>query len=174
MKNNASSTESGLAISPCLVEYYSDHKNLKKQIPIPRIKKTTRLANGTEMYIELEWNQKDTTKEVLKVDEHLFDIDADKLCEDELKSSCKTRKVKDKRDRRHTARILISTKPCLIIPHVDELFGGESIKQVHGSIKEFLGTVSPDSRNNLKLWSYDDMCHLKPYSERKKKIYKKL
>ena len=123
-----------------LVEYNSDRKNIKKQIPGPRIKKTTRLANGTEMYIELEWNQKDKTKEVSEVEENLFDIDADKLCEDELKSSCNTRKVKDKRDRRHTAGILISTKPCGIIPHVDELFGGESILQVHGS--KFLGTVT--------------------------------
>ena len=151
-----------------IVDYYKKETNLGKQIPGPRIKKTKHLANGTEMYIELEWNQKDDTKEVFETEENLFDIDADKLCEDELKSSCNTRKVRDKRDRRHTAGILISTKPCGIIPHVDELFGCESIKQVHGSIVEFLGTVTPETRNILKLWFFDDMCHLKPYSEKAK------
>ena len=86
---------------------------------------------------------------ILELDEDLFDIDADKLCEDELRSSCNTRKTKDKRDRRHTAGILISCKPCGIIPHVDELFGSESIKQVHGSITEFLGTVKSETRKFL-------------------------
>ena len=50
---------------------------------------------------------------------------------------------------------------------MDEIFGSESIKQVHGSIVEFLGTVKPETRSNLKLWLYDDMCHLKPYAEKK-------
>ena len=149
-----------------IVDFYSDPKNLKKQIPGPRVLKTTKLKNGTEMYVELVWDPKDSTKEILELDENLFDIDADKLCEDELKSSCNTRKTKDKRDRRHTAGILISCKPCGIIPHVDELFGSESIKQVHESIIEFLGTVKSETRKSLKLWLYDDMCHLKPYSEK--------
>merc|ERR1712142_1098879 len=29
------------------------------------------------------------------------------------------------------------------------------------------GTVKPETRSNLKLWLYDDMCHLKPYAEKK-------
>ena len=77
----------------------------------------------------------------LKNGESLFDINEDVLSEEELKSSCNTRKVRDKRDRRHTAGILISAKPCGIIPHVDELFVSESINQVHGSIVEFLGNL---------------------------------
>ena len=113
--------------------------------------KTTHLSNGTEMYIELEWSQTDLTKEAFDIEENLFDIDADKLCEDELKSSCNTRKVRDKRNRRHTAGILISARPCGIIPHVDELYGCESIKQVHGSIVEFTGSISSESREKIKL-----------------------
>ena len=42
------------------------------------------------MYIELEWNQKDPSLQVLESEENLFDIDADKLCEDQM-SSCNTR-----------------------------------------------------------------------------------
>jgi hypothetical protein len=140
-----------------IVEFYCKDENIQKQIPGPRISKTTKLKNGAEMFIELEWNQKDKSKEILEVEEDLFDIDADKLCADLLKSSCNTRKVKDKRDRRHTAGILISTKPCGIIPHVDELYGSETIKQVHGSIVEFLGTVPPEARELLDIWFYDDM-----------------
>ena len=144
-----------------IVDFYKEDKNLGKQIPGPRIKKTTHVLNGTEIYVELEWNQKDVTKEVFETEENLFDIDADKLCEDALRSSCNTRKVRDKRNRRHTAGILISARPCGIIPHVDELFGCESIKQVHGSIVEFTGSISCESREKLKLWFFDDMCHLK-------------
>ena len=42
------------------------------------------------MYIELEWDQIDDNLEVLNCEEDLFEIDADKLCEDEM-SSCNTR-----------------------------------------------------------------------------------
>ena len=100
--------------------------------------------------------------------ETLFDLDADKLSEEELVSTCNTRKVKDKRDRRHTAGILISAKPCGIIPHVYELFVCESINQVHGSIIEFLGNLDPETRAKFKIWLFDDMCHLKPHSEKPK------
>jgi hypothetical protein len=139
-----------------IVDFYKEEKNLGKQIPGPRIKKTTRVLNGTEIYVELEWTQKDVTKEVFETEENLFDIDADKLCEDALRSSCNTRKVRDKRNRRHTAGILISARP-----HVDELFGCESIKQVHGSIVEFTGSIFCESREKLKLCFFDDMSHLK-------------
>ena len=145
--------------------FYQNSKNLGKQIPPPKIKSKKNLSNGTEMYVELEWDQSDDTLEVLKCEEDLFEIDADKLCEDEM-SSCNTRKVRDKRDRRHTAGIIISATHCGKIPHVDELYGCESIKQVHGSIIEYLGTISDQSRDDLKLWLFDDMCHLKPYSEK--------
>ena len=150
-----------------VIDFYSKGENIGKQIPGPRINRTTHVSNGTEMYIELEWSQTDLTKKVFEMEESLFDIDADKLCEDEMKSSCNTRKVRDKRNRRHTAGILISARPCGLIPHVDELFGCESIKQVHGSIVEFTGSISAESRKKLKLWFFDDMCHLKPYSEKK-------
>ena len=55
-----------------------------KKIPGPRINWTTHVSNGTEMYIELEWSQTDLTKKVFEMEESLFDIDADKLCEDEI------------------------------------------------------------------------------------------
>ena len=95
-------------------------------------------------------------------------MNADKLSEAELISTCNTRKVKDKRERRHTAGILISAKPCGIIPHIDELYVSESINQVHGSIIEFLGTLDPEVRAKFKIWLFDDMCHLKPHSEKAK------
>ena len=79
-------------------------------------------------------------------------------------------KVKDKRDRRHTAVILISAFLCGRIPHVDELFSCESINQVHGSIIEFLGNLTPDLRSKFKLWLFDDMCHLKPHAEMQSRL----
>ena len=50
------------------------------------------------------------------------------------------------------------------------MYGAESIKQVHGSIIEFLGTITKDALEALKIWFYDDMCHMKPYSEKPKNI----
>ena len=92
----------------------------------------------------------------------------DKLAVDEIRNSCNTRKLKDKRDRRHTAGIIIHAKPCGKIPHVDELFNCESINQVYGSVIEFLGNLDKNEMEKIKIWLFDDMCHLKPYSEKEK------
>lgn len=89
-----------------------------------------------------------------------------KLAADELRSTCNTQKLKDKRDRRHTAGIVIHAKPCGKIPHVDELYKCESIKQVYGSIIEYLGILEKKEREKVKLWLFDDMCHMKPFSEK--------
>ena len=143
-----------------VTDYYSKNENIGKALPKPKIKRTKHINNESEIYIELEWGCNDTSKDVFE-DEDLFDLDADKLCEEAMKSTCNTRKIRDKRDRRHTAGIAISARNCGIIPHVDELYGCESIKQIHGSIIEYLGTTSKEARNKLKLWMFDDMCHLK-------------
>ena len=55
----------------------------------------------------------------LRDGESLFDIDQDKLEQDEILSTCNTGKIRDKRDRKHTAGILISATPYGRIPHVD-------------------------------------------------------
>ena len=80
----------------------------------------------------------------------IFDLNQDKLSEDEIKSSCNTRKVKDKRDRRHTAGIIIHAKPCGKIPHVDELFNWESIFQVYGNVIEYHGNLEPEERKRSR------------------------
>ena len=72
--------------------------------------------------------------------------------------------MKDKRDRASH----IHAKPCGRIPHIDELFNCESITQVYGNVIEFLGNLNPDVREKIKIWLFDDMCHLKPYSEKRK------
>ena len=60
-------------------------------------------------------------------------------------------KVRDKRDRRHSCGILVSSKPCGIVPHWDELFGSESITQVTRSNLEgnmiFLATENSILKN---------------------------
>ena len=137
---------------------------MKKPLPGPIVRRTKQVGSN-EIFLDLEWSSKHSSKDTF-ASEDLFSLNADELCAEAMKSTCNTRKVRDKRDRRHTAGILISAKPCGIIPHVDELFGCESIKQVHGSIIEFLGSCSSDIRDKLKLWMFDDMCHLKPHSEK--------
>ena len=147
-----------------LLEFYKTKNNLKKPLPGPIVKRTKQVGSN-EIFLDLEWSSKNSSKDTF-ASEDLFSLNADELCAEAMKSTCNTRKVRDKRDRRHTAGILISAKPCGIIPHVDELFGCESIKQVHGSIIEFLASCSSDIRDKLKLWMFDDMCHLKPHSEK--------
>ena len=129
-----------------------------------------KIDDNNEVYHHLEWKPVNVNRDVLdlKDGETLLDLDQDKLGDKEVLSSCNTRKVKDKRDRRHTAGILISASLCGRIPHVDELFSCESINQVHGSIIEFLGNLAPDLRSKFKLWLFDDMCHLKPHAENPK------
>ena len=148
-----------------ILDFYKIKANLSKPIPGPKVKRTKQVGNN-EIFLELEWCS-DKSSNVAFESEELFALNADILCSEAMRSTCNTRKVRDKRDRRHTAGILISSKPCGIIPHVDELFGCESIKQVHGSIIEFLGTCTSDVRQKLQLWMFDDMCHLKPHSEKK-------
>ena len=151
-----------------IVEYYQDKARYGLPLPTPTIKQTIKLENDTEIYHHLEWKATAGKKLQLKEGETLFDMNEDILSEEELQSTCNTRKVRDKRDRRHSAGILISAKPCGIIPHVDELFVSESINQVHGSIIEFLGNLDVEMRSKVKVWLFDDMCHLKPHSENPK------
>ena len=47
-----------------------------------------------------------------------------------------------------------------------ELYGSESIRQVCATIVDFLGDIPEETRNRIVGWLYDDMCHLKPYSEK--------
>ena len=163
--DEAACWESSKNLPGFINKFYGKIENLGKALPKPSIKKTKHINNDSEIYLELEWGSTGDFQEYFE-EEDLFDLDADRLCEEAMKSTCNTRKIRDKRDRRHTAGIAISARSCGIIPHVDELYGCESITQIHGSIIEFLGTTSEKSRNQLKLWMFDDMCHLKPHSEK--------
>ena len=142
-----------------IVEHYSVKTNLGTPLPTPTVKKTVKNGSGTEIFQHLEWKTSGLDSEALKLrdGESLFDIDQDKLEQDEILSTCNTRKVRDKRDRRHTAGILITATPCGQIPHVDELFGCETIQQVHGSIIEFLGNLNPENRAKFRVWLFDDI-----------------
>ena len=129
--------------------------NLGTPPPTPTVKKTVKNGSGTEIFQHFEWKTSGLDSEAPKLrdGESLFDIDQDKLEQDEILSTCNTWKVRDKRDRRHTAGILISATPCRRIPHVGELFGCEiiqQVQQVHGSIIEFLGNLNPENRAKFR------------------------
>ena len=153
-----------------IVLYYQDKSKFGLPLPSPTIKETRRVDQTSEVFHHLEWKSSDKHKKSLEIEDGntLYDQDLDKLTEDEIISSCNTRKVKDKRDRRHTAEIIIHAKPCGKIPHVDELFNCESITQVYGNVIEYLGNLDSEERNKIKIWLFDDMCHLKPHAEKSK------
>lgn len=141
--------------------YYADSSKFGKPLPEPRIKHTKKVSKNSEIFHYLEWGNESSSSGEW-VSDNLFDLDSDKVIESV--SSCNTRKVRDKRDRRHSCGILVSCKPCGICPHWDELFGSESITQVYGSIIEYYGNLPHNVREKIKIWFFDDMCHLSPHS----------
>ena len=151
--------EPGTHLSDFIKSFYKKKTNLKKILPSPKL--GPQIIKGNEIYFEVDWTGKTGTHFELQDGQSIFDLDADKLCDDVLKSTCNTRKNKDKRCRRHTAGIFISARPCGIIPHVDEMHGSETINQTYGSILDYYGELSDEERANIKCWMYDDMCHLK-------------
>ena len=108
-----------------ILRFYEKPGNFGKPLPKPRIEKTKQVADGSEVFHFLKWGEEDSGE---WISECLFELDADSVVEEI--STCNTRKIKEKRDRRHTCGVLISCKPCGICPHWDELFGSESITQV--------------------------------------------
>ena len=168
--SNAACWEPCKNLPTFIVEYFKDKSKHSSPLPTPSIKKTKKVNNNSEVYHHLEWKTTEHTGKQLELEngETLFDLDVDKLAADEIKSTCNTRKLKDKRDRRHSAGIIIHAKPCGRIPHVDELFNCESINQVYGTIIEYLGNLELEDREEIKIWLFDDMCHLKPFSEKSK------
>ena len=150
--------ESVTSLPTFIVEHYSVKTNLGTPLPTPTVKKTVKNGSGTEIFQHLKWKTSGVDSETLKLcdGESIFDIDQDKLEQDKILSTCNTMKIRDKHDRRHTAGILILATPCGRIPHVDELFGCETIQQVHGSIIEFLGNLNPENRAKFRVWLFDD------------------
>ena len=142
-------------------DYYSVKENLSKCLPAPYIVSKKTLQNGSEEIFYLDWHKK--SKE--QFTESLFDINNDVLDLAELRQECNTRKMKDKRERRHTCGTLISSFQCGTIPHLDELPLSEGIRTVHSSITTFLGTLPKEIREEIKIHFYDDQCHLKYFSE---------
>ena len=83
--------------------------------------------------------------------------------------TCNTKKTKDKRDRRHIVGILLGTKPCGTVILFNELYGSESMTQVHGSLVEYVKNLSDDEKP--KVINYDDACHLQRFP--KNNFYKR-
>lgn len=81
-------------------------------------------------------------------------------------SICNTRKDNKQTYLRDTVGLHISAWPCGVVNDFVELHGSESISQVHANLLELLGDLPPESAQNLVGVLYDDMCHLKPFSEK--------
>ena len=64
---------------------------------------------------------------------------------------------------------MIAAWPCGVVPMVEELYGVESLSQVHGLLCEFLDT-GKDVLKDLKTIFYDDACHLIKYSQKQERM----
>ena len=80
-------------------------------------------------------------------------------------TKCKTKKSVSKRFYRRTAGIMIGASPCGVIPLFEELYGCESLHQVHGRLGEFLAHTN----SKIKTICYDDACHLVRYARNPKR-----
>ena len=161
-------------------KFYENPNNLGKNLPEPRIKHTQKVANGSEVFHYLEWGA-ETSGEWIA--DSLFDLDMDRVIENV--SSCNTRKViclyfiiliftllifkvKDKRDRRHTCGILVSSKPCGVVPHWDELFSSESITQASPPphTKKLKEKPCPHTNSNYAgVWQHNRILWKSPKSQ---------
>ena len=148
-----------------LLEHF--HKTGNKKIPLPHILSST--STGNVVYNTLTWTADNTLPMWTPYADTLFpghsSVEND---DDGVALRCNTKKDKDTRFHRHTAGIFIGCWPCGICVLWDELYGTESISQVHGIITDWLATLSVSARNRLKFALYDDMCHLSRYSRKSK------
>ena len=71
----------------------------------------------------------------------------------------------DKLSRRHTAGLFVTCKCCGIVVQIDEIAGSKTISQTLGCICELVSQMTEESRRKLKIWMYDDICHLAPHAE---------
>ena len=88
-----------------IVDHYKEKGNLGAPLLLPTIKRNQDRMH--DLYFNIDWTRQSGDKLSLLSGQNLYDLDADRLSEEVVKSTCNTRKNKNKRDRRHTAGILI-------------------------------------------------------------------
>ena len=61
---------------------------------------------------------------------------------------------------------LIGAYPCGVIPLFAELYGSESLSQVHGLVVDFISSAKPQLSHII----YDDSCHLVKFCRKKERM----
>ena len=157
-------------IQPWILSFYEeDHSRFGKPLPDPTIKHVKRAGDETYYYLSWgndrvkgnPWKGKDFFTLASEDGELVDQLDDDK--------TCNTIKTKDKRERRHTAGIMVGTKPCGTVVLFDEIYRSESLSQVYGMLIEYVANLPLSGRDKLKHLLYDDACHLKKFSEDSKR-----
>ena len=126
-------------------------------IPSPQITNEKDIGRGRKL-LSLSWSS--GSGNIFQ--KSVFDLESTAEINE---SSCRTRKDLKQSYLRNTIGLHIAAYPCGVIADFAELFGSESIGQVHATIVDFIGDVPEEIRSEILGWLYDDMCHLKPYSE---------
>ena len=144
--------------------FYANCGKEETLIPLPRIRHSKMV--GRDRYCLLTWENHEMEDQYVKAEELVFPDDEDP---DEPKgiamTKCKTKKTVNKRFYRRTAGIMIGASPCGVIPLFEELYGCESLHQVHGRLGEFLAHTN----SKIKTICYDDACHLVRYARNPKR-----
>ena len=148
-----------------ITDFYIQSGQKEIDIPEPRIRHTK--VSGKERYALLRWENCDASDQYVNVKDLL--IEAIEGQEDIAKSICNTKKHLGRRFYSRNAGLMIAAWPCGVVPMVEELYGVESLSQVHGLLCDFLHT-GKDMLTNLQTIFYDDACHLKPYAQKKERM----
>ena len=142
-----------------IIDFYLETK--QETIPPPRIKHVKK--SGYQQYGLLTWDGQGPADSYVKIQDLILPE------EQERHTSCNTEKHFGRRFYRHSAGIFIGAFPCGVIPLYAELFGSESLTQVHGLVVDFIATT----KVKLSTIIYDDACHMVKFcrgSDKKLKI----
>ena len=167
-----STWEPAANIQPWILSYYEEDDRLGLPLPEPRVKYSKKAGNEVYYYLSWEGGEEQTGRWVGKSFFSLAAEDGEIVSQLEEDKSCNTKKIKDKRERRHTVGIMVGTKPCGTVTLFDELYGSESLTQVYGMLVEHISRLPESARNNMKNILYDDACHLKKFSENENRANK--
>ena len=143
-------------------DFYDKSGKKEIKIPEPRIRHVKN--SGKDRYALLRWENYDADDEYVNVKDLILP-DHDEQEEE----SCNTKKHLGRRYYRRTAGLMVGAWPCGVVPFVEELYGSESLTQVHGHLCNFLDS-GKEILDKLETIFYDDACHMWKFMTKKERM----
>ena len=130
-------------------------------LPKPTIRKRQTIRGSEE--IQLAWGDLSADAEEYVQSDGIIDPESEY---DHINVTCNTKKNARTRTLRYSAGIFLGMYPCGIIPLFSQLYGSESVSQVHGICSNFFSA----NNHRIRKLIYDDACHLYKYSHKHQRM----